>query len=490
MLPSETQTYKRVAALPLPDQAIVTSNIKYGLIVPPSPFVMPCGWEWAHRAPFEGPSIIASLVKGLGYGFRLFDQRAIKDPNDLVGKLKGYDVVGVTAYEDNFPYIKAACEIAKKDNPNCIVVMGGPLVTSAPELLMNNTVADYAVLGEGELTLTELMDYISKNEFAKPIEDIEGLARRNQDGSVVINKEREQMDNLDAVPFQDFSAWEMYRGKDIPEIFLSYSRGCVCNCAFCYRPMPKLRYKSIDRVKRELAFLGKYNFKFAWWNDLTFVTDKEFVHKLLDEAFPAHPHRWCCFARAVGVDLPVLKHMKENGCDLILYGFESISQDVLDCYRKGTTKHAILNTIHLTRESGIKCGGLLIVGAPDETMEMVNNLIEFCKEFKEITRVKYLSILPGTALYRQALKEGIVKDELAHLYWLSTEESIEEDIDKPGFINMSKHLTKDQLKYAYHAVNTMIEQRPYNYELEENVFLEKPVEFKKGKDLEESRKIK
>jgi len=489
MLPSETQTYKRVANLPLPHEAVVTNKIKYGLVVPPSPFVMPQGWEWAHRAPFEGPSIIASLIKGLGYEFRLLDQRAVKDPDDLIGKLKNYDVVGISTYEDCFPYIKKVCEIIKKENPSCIIELGGPLVTSAPELIMRNTIADYAVVGEGELTLTELMDYISENKYAKKIEEIDGLAWRNKDGELIINKEREQMDNLDAVPFQDFSVWEMYRGKDIPEIFLSYSRGCICNCAFCYRPMPKLKYKSVDRVKRELAYLGKYNFKFAWWNDLTFVNNLDFVHKLLNEAFPAHPHRWVCFARAVGVNASVLKHMKENGCDLILYGFESISQDILDCYRKGTTKHAILNTIHLTRESGIKCGGLLIVGAPNETIKEINNLIEFCQEFKEITRVKYLSIIPGTALYRKALEDKTITDELTHLYWLATEESVEEDIDRPGFIKMAKGLTRDQLKYAYHTVNTMIEQRPYNYEIEENVFLEKPIEFKKGKALEESRKI-
>lgn len=489
MLPSETETYKRVAALPQPDKAKATSKIKYGLIVPPSVFVVPCGWEWAHRAPFEGPSIIASLVKGLGYEFKLFDQRAIKEPKDVLEKISGFDIVGIATYEDSFPYIKSVCEIIKKNNPKCVVMLGGPLVTSAPELIMKNTVADFAVIGEGELTLTELMDYIANNNYAKRIGDIDGLLWRNTSGKLIMNKKREQMDNLDAVPFQDLSVWEMYNGKDIPEVYLSYSRGCVCNCAFCYRPMPKLSHKSIDRVKSELAYLGKYNFKFAWWNDLTFVNNLDYVHKLLDEAFPAHPHRWCCFARAVGVDLPVLRHMKENGCDLILYGFESISQDILDCYRKGTNKHAIINTIQLTRESGIKCGGLLIVGAPNETMVEIDNLIEFCKEFKEVTRVKYLSILPGTALYRQALENGTITDELAHLYWLATEESVEEDIDRPGFIKMAKGLTRDQLKYAYHTVNTMIEQRPYNYEVEKNVFLKKPMAFKRGSDLEKARRI-
>lgn len=473
------KTYKRLLKLPLPDKAKITNKQYFGLIVPPSNYVVPCGWEWTHTAPFEGPSIIASLVKGLGYKFKLLDQRDDLEASNLHGKISAFDIVGIATYEDNFPYIRNAIELIKKENPDCVIIMGGPLVTSAPQLLMENTKADYAVVGEGELTLTELMDFITQNKYAKTLPEIDGLAWKDGKKKVHINKRRPQMENLDAVPLQDFSVWDRFKGKDIPEIYLSYSRGCIGNCAFCFRPMPFLKYKSIARVKKEIRYLKKYRFRMAWWNDLTFPTDKTYVRKLINAVFKIHKFRWSCFSRVNTVDLPLMKLMRKNGCDIILYGFESISQGILDSYRKGITKNAIVNAIHLTREAGIKCGGLLIVGAPEETKESIKNLIEFCHEFKEVTRVKYLSLLPGTPLYFQALKNGKIKNEIEHLNWLAREQSVEEDIDDKGYVFVADNITKNDLRRAYVAVNTVIEQRPYDYMTPRNVFLEKPKKFKK-----------
>ncbi len=470
-------TKDRLKGIPLPHEARQTQGMTVGLIVPPSQFIVPCGWEWVHTAPFEGPSIIAALVKGLGYGFKLIDQRTIFDPNDLAGKVGGFDIVGICTYEDSFVYLRKAIEIIKMENPNAPIVLGGPLVTSAPRLLMENTMADYAVIGEGELTMTELLDYLSKNGHALPVEKIDGLAWKDNGGRVVVNRQREQMESLDDVPFQDFSVWERFADRDIPEVYLSYSRGCAYGCSFCYRPMPKLRYKSIDRVRKELEYLKKRNFKMAWWNDLTFTIDHDYVQRLLDEAISVHDFRWSAFARIDSVNAEILKRMKERGCDVILYGFESITQDILNSYSKGTSKNDVVNAINLTKDAGIKVGGLFIIGAPEETKETLKNLVEFCGRFKEVTRVKYLSALPGTPLYRDAVKNGIIKDEVKHLEWLSREESIEDDIDKEGFRIFSPNVTKEDLRAVYRQINGMIEKRPYDYVEEKNVFLEEGRKF-------------
>src|ERR1700736_2749416 len=113
------------------------------------------------------------------------------------------------------------------------------------------------------------------------------------------------MKDLDAIPFQDFSVWVSFKGRDIPEIYLSYLRGCIANCTFCYRAFPKLNVKSVERVRRELAHYKQYGFHMAWWNDLTFVTDKDYVHQLMDGALTVHDFRWTAFSRVVGIDVPV-----------------------------------------------------------------------------------------------------------------------------------------------------------------------------------------
>jgi anaerobic magnesium-protoporphyrin IX monomethyl ester cyclase len=477
MTQSSLHTIKRVSALPLPHETAVRHSSSFGLIVPPSVFVVPRGWEWVHTAPFEGPSIIAALVKGLGYPFRLFDQRDSFDPESIRTITAGFDIIGICVYGDSFKYVRSIIEILKQERPDRVIVLGGPLATAVPRLLLDATKADYVVAGEGELTLTELLDHLTRNEHALPVGDILGLSWRDDSGAVMTNAPRPQLDDLDVVPFQDFSVWERFQGKQIPELFLSYSRGCANACTFCYRTFPKLRYKSISRVKKEIDYYKACGFRAAWWNDLTFVTDRDYVHRLMHAIFENHSFRWTAFNRVTGLDDETLVLMKEKGLDIVLYGMESVSRAVLERYRKGIDRNAMIETIERHRRCGVKIGGLFIIGAPEDNAESMAELTAFCNEFKEVTRVKYLSALPGTVFYQQCLKDGTIKDEVKHLEWLSEEQSIEEDIEHPGFVMFTKDLTREELRKVYHDVNLRIELRPYDYKNEGNVYLDNAEKF-------------
>jgi radical SAM superfamily enzyme YgiQ (UPF0313 family) len=461
----------RLRQLPLPTEAKITSSIHFGLIVPPSPFVVPRGWEWAHYAPFEGPSMIAGLLKGLGYKVTLLDQRDDYNPESLREKIADFDLIGFSTFGDSFNYLQAACDVIKSARPDVPVVLGGPLISSHPIFILQHVKADYAVVGEGELTLTEFMDWFSRNQHARDITEIHGLVWKDpSSGEWRQNMAREQMRDLDATPFQDFSVWDRFQDGVIPEIFMSYSRGCIANCTFCYRAFPKLAAKSIERVRREIEYYAQWGFRFVWWSDLTFVTDKDYVHQLMDGAWTAHDFRSVIFSRVTGIDVPVLSHMRDRGLDLVLYGMESVSKSTLNNYHKGISKNSIVDAIYISRAAKIKIGGLFIIGAPTDTMEGMQELIDFASEFKEVTRVKYLSAIPGTQDYRKFVKTGVIKDELAHLDWLSRERSIEEDLDQPGFIKFSPHLTIEQMREVYRKVNGVIERRPYDYRNPDNVY--------------------
>lgn len=468
------ETLNRLRAMPRPNDAVQTSSVHFGLIVPPSPFVMPYGWEWAHYAPFEGPSMIAGLLKGLGYKVTLLDQRETYDPEDLRHKLDQFDIIGMSTWGDSFNYIRAAAQVIKEVRPDIPLILGGPFISSHPHFIMEHVAADYAVVGEGELTLTEFMDHFTRNKYARPLEQIKGLVWRKPDGTTVANLPREQIKDQDALPFQDFSVWDRFKDKVIPEIFMSYSRGCIANCSFCYRAFPKLNVRSPERVREEIEYYKQYKFRFSWWSDLTYITDKEYTAKLADEAWSAHDFRSVIFSRVTGIDVPILSKLRHHGLDLVLYGMESVSKSTLVDYRKGTSKNAILDCTRINREAGIKIGGLFIIGAPTDTRESLDEMVEYCNEFKEITRVKYLSALPGTANYKRFIKEGIIKDELLHMDWLSRERSVEEDIEEPGFIKFCDNLSKEELREYYRKVNGVIEKRPYDYRNPVNVYLPQP----------------
>ena len=475
LYPDNTATYSRLLEISEKTRFTRKYDMKVGIVVPPSPFVVPNGWEFVHTAPFEGPSVIAAVLKGLGFEVVILDQRDNFDPQVLAGgPLKNLDIVGIATYEDSFPYIKRVAEIAKQEIPRRLVILGGPLVSSVPGLVMENIKADYAVLGEGELTLIELMNFIMKTKDALSIEEIKGLAWENCEGQVVLNPRRPQMNNLDAVPLQDLSVWpRVQKTGQASEIYMTSSRGCSGNCSFCFRTMPAVHYKSPQRVRRELVYLKKYKYRFVWWSDLTFIDSKERIHRLMDEAFGNIDFRWSCFTRVDGIDISVLKHMQERGCDIVMYGFESITKEILDYFRKKVSKSQIIKVITFTRKAGLKVGGLFIIGGPGETKESLKMLIEFCRKFKEVTRVKYLSALPGTTLYYDAFKEGIIKDELEHLYFLAREHSVEND----EILNFTS-LPEKELREAYHEINRQIEVRPYEYWNSANYYLNKPQEFR------------
>ncbi len=477
LLHNSEQTIRRIAALPLPHDAKASLTTSVALLVPPSVFVVPRGWEWVHAAPFEGPSILAALIKGLGYPFRLLDQREQFDPEQVRGLADGYDIVGISVWGDSFNYVRRAIEILKEENPLRPVILGGPLATAIPGLLLETTGADIVVSGEGEVTLTELLDYFSGNQWAMPLPQILGLSWRDGGGIIHHNPPRPQLTDLDVIPFQDFSVWDRFRDKQIPEIYLSYSRGCACNCTFCYRAFPKLNYKSVERVKREVDYYSDCGFKGAWWNDLTFVTDRAYVHRLMNRIFENHSFRWTAFSRVTGLDEETLLLMKEKGLDIVLYGMESVSPAVLESYHKGISRNSMIDTIHLHRKCGVKIGGLFIIGALNDNHESMAELIAFCNEFKEVTRVKYLSALPGTEFYRQCLQDGLITDEVQHLEWLSREQSVEEDIEQPGFVKFTPHLSSDELRGIYRDINYRIEVRPYDYSNGGNVYLEEAEKF-------------
>lgn len=468
------ETLDRMRGLPRPNDAKQTSSVHFGLIVPPSPFVMPYGWEWAHYAPFEGPSMIAGLLKGLGYRVTLLDQREDYSPESLRSKIQDFDIIGMSTWGDSFNYIRRAAEVIKAERPDIPLILGGPFISSHPKFIMNYVCADFAVIGEGELTLIEFMDFFTRNKSAKPIEKINGLVWRRPDGSLVVNPPREQIRDQDALPFQDFSAWDRFKDGVIPEIFMSYSRGCIANCTFCYRAFPKLNVRSVERVREEIEYYKQYKFRFSWWSDLTYITDKEYTEKLADGAWTAHDFRSVIFSRVTGIDVPILKKLRDHGLDLILYGMESVSKATLAGYHKGTSKNAIMDSIKINREAGTKIGGLFIIGAPTDTRESLDEMVDFCGEFKEVTRVKYLSALPGTQNYTRFVKDGIIKDELLHMDWLSRERSVEEDIEEPGFVKFCDNLSKDELREYYRKINGVIEKRPYDYRNPLNVYLSNP----------------
>lgn len=401
---------------------------KVAIVVMPSPFLVPDGWNFVLKRPFEGVSYISTVLYNAGYPVKIIDVRASETPvEDVLKEIDDIDVLGVATFEDSFPLLQEICSKAKEKKPDLFILLGGSLVTSLVDVVMTNTACDAAVIGEGELSTLQFMEYYSQGKF-NDFNEIKGLAYKDIEKNIVTNQPRGQISDLDNLPLMRLELWPDIKDKpQIDEVLISHSRGCPNNCAFCYRPVPRLREKSISKFKKEIEELKKrHGFKFVYFVDLTFVIKRERTLEICN-VLKNIDVKWSCMTRVQFLDSELLSTMKDSGCKIILYGFESVDQDILNSINKQTTVEEIKGVVEITKSAGIEVGGLFIIGFPAETEKSLNNMVEFLKEMGSVARVKYLSAIPGTGVYRLALKEGIIKDELKHLEFLSKERGAVDD---------------------------------------------------------------
>src|SRR5262249_27443857 len=128
--------------------------------------------------------------------------------------------------------------------------------------------ADYVIVGEGEITLGELLDAIegrSDREDRPPKQpgEVIGVISRAADGSIVDTGRRPNLRELDALPFPawDLVDVERYRAAWARHgrfsMNMATTRGCPFHCNWCAKPIWGQRYavRSPANVAAEMAWL-------------------------------------------------------------------------------------------------------------------------------------------------------------------------------------------------------------------------------------------
>ena len=144
------------------------------------------------------------------------------------------------------------------------ILCGGAMPTAAPREVLESCPADVCVLGEGENTLCELVEYFLDEKSS--LSDISGLIYRDQQGSLLTTAKRRPVPDLNSIPFPAwdlvdfarFPGWHMHRG-DL-QTLVQVSRGCPYDCNFCSNPVwkyssPWLRYRSPANIRKEVDLL-------------------------------------------------------------------------------------------------------------------------------------------------------------------------------------------------------------------------------------------
>lgn len=427
---------------------------RFTLVVGPSPFTMPRGWEFFLTSPYEGATYISTVLHNAGYPVRVVDVRYTPNPLQAAYEqiMGNTDVLGICTFEDNFPYCRELMSMVRDAAPEIPIICGGSLVTSVPQVFMAETDCDVAVISEGEITILELMESYVAGRWAKDLPTIRGIWYRDAEKKVRSTRPRGQMMDLDSLPRMRLDLWPQTSSPMglQPQIISSYSRGCKMDCSFCYRTTPQVRAKSPEKMDRDLAWLkSQYGIEFCFFVDLTFSSYRKQTLEICD-VISDHDLRWTCLTRCADMDAPRATAMRDAGADIILYGVESLGPEVLREARKGNSENITIRAMNATFDAGVRFGALLIVGLPNETEESLTHMIEFAEQYNHVTRVKYLSAMPGTTVYKQSIERGLMRSEVDHLNWLSIEQALHED----EFLNVTtlpEQACRDAYKRIYDA---------------------------------------
>ena len=288
--------------------------------------------------------------------------------------------------------------------------------------------AHVAVLPEETLKANPIIDFVCRNEFdytckevaeGRPYAGITGLSYREKDGNIKHNPERELIHDWDAMP----SVLPVYdRDLEIKKYFIGYllhpyisfytGRGCPAKCSFCLWPQTigghNYRAKSPEAVGREMAeakaIFGD-SVREYMFDDDTFTIDKQRAIAI-SEYLKKLKVTWSCNARA-NLDYDTLKTLRNNGLRLLLVGFESGNQEILDGIRKGIKLEVARKFMENCRKLGITVHGTFIIGLPNESQETIEETIRFaCEVSPHTIQVSIAAPYPGTELYRQAQANG------------------------------------------------------------------------------------
>lgn len=332
----------------------------------------------------------------------------------------------------NWDQIDEIVENVKKINPDIITVVGGAIIVSDTELALKNMKIDFGILGEGELTMAEIADYLCQNKDLKKIDGITYLDSVRD--RVVINKNRDYIENLDELPFPDyegfgFDKWTKlmkFSGNfDIADKYenLNYvqmlgSRSCPFSCTFCYHHLgQRYRERSIGNIFKEIDYLiEKYNVNFLYFLDELLSAKPERLMEFARRLKNYPIHGWAGSFRVNNIKLENLKILKESKLILMGYGIENVNDSILRSMNKRITREEVEGALKANHEAGLYCTGNIILGDPAETEETLKNSLNYWLKHPEYNlNLIFLMAIPDSKIFRYALEKNLIKDKLKHI---------------------------------------------------------------------------
>ncbi|UQZ91349.1 hypothetical protein C4J81_18805 (plasmid) [Deltaproteobacteria bacterium Smac51] len=400
-----------------------------------------CERSFSYIIP-QGLAVISAVVKRieaverftLNLNYPEFYRKKARQAEAVRAALGEYkpDVVMSGGQVDNFKDMFAIFETVKAYDENIITVAGGLLISGAPapamEALEN---VDYGIVGEGELTVAELLTAIKAGASASQMEKVHGLVIKRETGFILTPPRALITDWAKDIPWADYDSFgrgeinsQAISRADYPgfsAIRINSTRGCVARCTFCYNPFSnRLRLRPLDDFFAELDQLTqKYGKTSIHICDDMLATSKSRLREFCLRMKEMELSSWLVFLRVPQVDSETIGLLEEAGCEELFLGLESIHDSTLKSMDKKITFKQAEEALRVLGESKIKTYSQIIFGDPVEDYQMALEGIRWRDSagLPENIYISYmmLMIAPGSRLYQKMVSEGKIKDEVEYI---------------------------------------------------------------------------
>ncbi len=377
----------------------------------------------ARHATFEQIAVVpplgilylASVLRARGHEVAVFDMRPGEtDARRFVAALQAFrpEVVGLSAITFEARMLTALASAARAALPGVPIVAGGPHATAYPERCLASGV-DYAVIGEGEETLIELICALQGQEDPSAVA---GVVSRDATGTIKRAPARTPIDDLDTLPFPawdllDIKAYAGYKGmapighrRYMP---ISTSRGCPYRCVYCHQVHGKrYRARSAENVLAELRQLHeRYGIDEVEVYDDTFNLNRERTLAIL-EGIERLPWRvTLSFPNGLRTDLldrELIRALRRAGTSYMAVAVESAMPRVQTLIGKRLDVERVRQNIGIAVDEGLFVTGFFMLGFPTETLEEARQTVQFAIDSR-LHLALFFTVVPyaGTELYER-----------------------------------------------------------------------------------------
>ena len=333
--------------------------------------------------------------------------------------------IGVSCmFSHEWPLSRQLLTLIRERFPEAVIIVGGEHITAVPEESLRACPAiDYAVLGEGEETLVDLLDTLQRGGDPSQIPGLFFL----KNGAPVRTGHRERMRNIDAIPKP---AWDLTPVENYLANHMSFgvsggrsmpilaTRGCPYQCTFCSNPgMWTTRWYArspkdvADEIESYVKTFNADNFDFY---DLTAILKKDWIKEFSRELIDRNLNiTWQLPAgtRSEAIDEDVAHLLGASGHRNLVYAPESGSDDMLKDIKKKVHLGRMADSMRGAIKQGISIKLNMIMGFPAETRRDIYRTLRFLIKMAWIgvddatiaTFVPY----PGSQIFDELRKEGV-----------------------------------------------------------------------------------